>query len=535
MIPLPTGTVTFLFTDIEGSTRLWEKHPVAMREALSRHDALVRDAVESSSGVVFRTVGDAFCSAFAVATDALRAAITAQIALQKEPWSAQVPIRVRMSLHIGAVEQERNDYVGAPLNRIARLLAITHGGQTVLSQAVYELVRDHLPDGVNLLALGAHRLKDLSRPETVYQPTHPDLQTVFPPLRSLGSPDLPNNLPEQFTSFVGRVREIAEIDRLLPHTRLLTLVGPGGVGKTRLSLQIGANVLDRYDHGVYQIELAALTEPEQITAAVARTLAVRDTGTESTEVALRKALAEKNILLILDNCEHLITECARFVRALCAACHGVSVLSTSREPLNVAGEQIYRVTPLAAPSPMNVAGGNEWGTHEMLGQINSTGDHSSHPTAYSLSQYEAVRLFIERAELQRPDFAVTNANAPTVAELCYRLDGVPLAIELAAGRLRAMSLDEITARLDERFRLLKGGTARRCRASKRSVRWWTGVMTSFRMMSAFFYAAFRYLSAARVSKLWSKFAGKKSRPERVQRWTNPIFSICCWIWYRSRW
>ncbi|MBC8139256.1 MAG: tetratricopeptide repeat protein [Fibrella sp.] len=458
MIALPTGTVTFLFTDIEGSTRLWEKHPVAMREALYRHDEMIRDAVESSNGVVFRTVGDAFCCAFAVPTDALRAALRAQIALQQEPWSSETPLRVRMALHIGAVEQERSDYVGAPLNRIARLLAIAHGGQTVLSQAIYELIRDHLPEGVNMLPLGAHRLKDLSRPETVYQPTHRDVQTVFPTLRSLGSPDLPNNLPEQFTSFVGRVREIAEIERLMPYARLLTLAGPGGVGKTRLSLQVGANVLDKYHHGVYQIELAALTEPQQIAAAVARTLAVRDTGTASTESALEKALAEKNILLILDNCEHLIAECARFTQSLCTACSGVSFLATSREPLNTPGEQVYRVAPLAVPLPVNSSGVSEWGIRSTIREIKTPVDYPLFPNPHVLSQYEAVRLFIERAQLQRPDFAVTNANAPAVAELCYRLDGVPLAIELAAGRLRAMSLEEITARLDERFRLLKGGS-----------------------------------------------------------------------------
>ncbi len=454
MIPLPTGTVTFLFTDIEGSTRLWEKHPVAMRRALTRHDAIIREAVEAAGGVVFRTVGDAFCCAFAVPTDAFHAAVSGQIALAEEPWSAETPIRVRMALHVGAVEQERNDYVGAPLNRIARLLATAHGGQTVLSQAVYELIRDQLPATVALIPLGAHRLKDLSRPETVYQPTHPRLPTVFPPLRSLGSPDLPNNLPEQFTSFVGRVRETAEIERLLTHARLLTLVGPGGVGKTRLSLQVGANVLDRYDHGVYQIELAALTEPEQVTAAVARALSVRDTGTGSTESALHQALAEKTILLILDNCEHLIGECARFARSLCAACPGVSILATSREPLNIPGEQVYRVAPLAVPLPTSRPDGNEWENVTEASDL----DDSLLPTYYSLSQYEAVRLFIERARLQRPDFAVTNENAPVVAELCYRLDGVPLAIELAAGRLRAMSLEEITTRLDERFRLLKGGS-----------------------------------------------------------------------------
>lgn len=431
---LPTGTVTFLFTDIEGSTRLWESYPVPMREALYRHDSIIRDAVESSGGVVFRTVGDAFCCAFAVPTDALSAAIAAQIALQKEPWSPDVPIRVRMSIHVGVVEQERNDYVGAPLNRIARLLATAHGGQTVVSQAVYELVRDHLPDGIDLLPLGEHRLKDLLRPETVYQPTHPDLQTTFPLLRSLGSPGLANNLPQQTTSFVGREKEIVESRSLLANARLLTMTGSGGTGKTRLSLQVAADVLDDYPDGVWFVELAPLVDAGLVPQAVAQVLGVKEEPNRSLTQTLCDFLKTKRLLLVLDNCEHLLQACTWLVDSLLRASPDLKVLASSREALGVEGEQTYRVPSLSLP------------------------DRKQNDTPEQLGQYEAVRLFIERARLVLPDFSVTNENAPYVAQICYQLDGIPLALELAAARVRSLSVEEIGARLDNRFRLLTGGS-----------------------------------------------------------------------------
>lgn len=431
---LPTGTVTFLFTDIEGSTRLWESYPVPMREALYRHDSIIRDAVESSNGVVFRTVGDAFCCAFAVPTDALSASIAAQVGLLKEPWSPEAPIRVRMAVHAGVVEQERDDYVGAPLNRIARLLATAHGGQTVVSQAVYELVRDHLPDGIDLLPLGEHRLKDLLRPETVYQPTHPDLQTTFPLLRSLGSPGLANNLPQQTTSFVGREKEITESRALLANARLLTMTGSGGTGKTRLSLQVAADVLDDYPDGVWFVELAPLADPGLVPQAVAQVLGVKEEPNRSLTQTLCDFLKTKRLLLVLDNCEHLLQACTWLVDSLLRASPDLKVLASSREALGVAGEQTYRVPSLSLP------------------------DRKQSDTAEQLGQYEAVRLFIERARLVLPDFSVTNENAPYVAQICYQLDGIPLALELAAARVRSLSVEEIGARLDNRFRLLTGGS-----------------------------------------------------------------------------
>lgn len=431
---LPTGTVTFLFTDIEGSTRLWESHPAEMRQALYRHDSIIRDAVEATNGVVFRTVGDAFCCAFAVPHDALEAALAAQSALQKEPWPQETPIRVRMAIHVGAVEQERSDYVGAPLNRIARLLATGHGGQTLLSQAVYELVRDTLPEAVELLPLGEHRLKDLARPETVYQPRHPALQDAFPPLRSLGSNDLPTNLPEQTTSFVGREKEIAEVEGLLAKSRLLTLTGSGGTGKTRLSLQVAADVLDGYPDGVWFVELAPLIDPGLVPQALAQVLGVKEETNRSLTQSLCDFLKAKRLLIVLDNCEHLITAAAQLVDNILRACPNVAVLASSREALGVVGEQTYHVSSLSLPDPKR------------------------RETVAGLTQYEAVRLFIERARLARPDFAVDNENAPAVAQICYRLDGIPLALELAAARVRSLSVDEISVRLDNRFRLLTVGS-----------------------------------------------------------------------------
>ena len=251
----PTGTVTFLFTDIQGSTHLWESDPEAMHSALARHDTLLRQAVADSGGFVFKTIGDAFCAAFPTAPEALAAAVTAQLALAAEPWRTGTPLRVRMALHTGSAEERDGDYFGPPLNRVARLLAVGHGGQTLLSLAAQELTRDALPASVSLVDLGPHRLRDLGRPETVFQLLHPSLPADFPPLRSLDSPDLPNNLPQQATSFVGREKELVEVKALLGRTRLLTLTGAGGAGKSRLSLQAAADLLTGDGDGVWLVEL----------------------------------------------------------------------------------------------------------------------------------------------------------------------------------------------------------------------------------------------------------------------------------------
>lgn len=430
---LSQETVTFLFTDIEGSTKLWERHEDAMRVALSRHDELLRSVLETHGGRIFKTVGDAFCAAFAAAPNALSAALEAQCALQAETWPEPVVLRVRFSLHTGAAERRDNDYFGPPLNRVARLLAIGYGGQILLTQATYELTRDSLLEGVELRDLDFHRLKDLQRPERVYQLVHPDLPDNFGSLKSLDP--LANNLPVQATSFIGREKEVREVRDLLRATRLLTLTGAGGAGKTRLALQVAADLLEGEGEGVWLVEFAPIADPALIPQVVAQVLGVREETDRPLIQTLVDHLKTRKLLLLFDNCEHVIAAVADLAHTLLRACPGVQILASSREGLNIPGETAYRVPSLSLPDPLRVA-----------------------PTPESLSQYEAVRLFIERAQAALASFTVTSANAPAVAQLCYRLDGIPLALELAAARVRALSVEQIAARLDDRFRLLTGGS-----------------------------------------------------------------------------
>lgn len=433
MSALPQGTVTFLFTDIEGSTRLWEAHPQAMQVALARHDALLRIAIQANQGYVFKTIGDAFCAAFETAPQALRAMVEAQKALAAETWAEPVRIRVRMAVHTGSVELRANDYFGQPLNRVARLLSVGHGGQMLLSHVTQELSLESLPPQGSLKFLGEHRLRDLNRSEQVYQLIVPDLPQTFPPLKSLSNIDLPNNLPEQLTSFVGREADVAAILERLRTNRLVTLTGSGGTGKTRLSLQAAADALEDYPDGVWFIELAALTDPELVPQTVVQTLSLRERPDHSLTRTLTDSLKSKEILLVLDNCEHVLGAVAELADALRRNCPNVKLLASSREPISISGEAVYRVPPLSLPDPTRVH------------------------TVETLSQFEAVRLFIERALNVAPAFAVTNANAPALASICQRLDGIPFALELAAARTRVLSVEQISARLDDRFRLLTGG------------------------------------------------------------------------------
>ena len=428
---LPSGTITFLFTDIEGSTRLWEQHPKEMKIALARHDALLRRAIESQGGLVFKTMGDAFCAAFSTAPEALKAALAAQRLLQAEPWG-DVTLRVRMALHTGAVEERDGDYFGQPLNRLARLLSAGYGGQMLISAATHELVRDHLPDGVSLHDWGNHRLRDLERPEHIYQVLAPDLPADFPPLKTLDN--FANNLPSQMTSFIGREEEIADVQRRLASTRLLTLTGPGGTGKTRLTLQVAADLLEHFPNGVWFVELAHLTDARLVTQAVAKALGLREQPNCPLDTTLIDYLKDKTALIVLDNCEHLIEASAQLAGALLSACPDLKIMTSSREALGISGEYTYLVPSLRLPDP-----------------------HQSHPLE-ALTQYEAVRLFIARAEAALPGFTVTTQNAPALAQICYRLDGIPLAIELAAARVKLLRVEQIAARLDDRFRLLTGGS-----------------------------------------------------------------------------
>jgi len=435
--PLPTGTVTFLFTDIEGSSRLWENHGDAMAAALARHDSILRETFQSRGGHIFKTIGDAFCVAFSVALAAIESAVAAQRLLRDEDWQQTLHLKVRIGIHTGSAENRDEDYFGPVLNRVSRLLTAAHGGQVLLTLATEELIRDHLPEGVTLRDLGERRLRDLNRPEHIFQVVTPDLPSDFPALRSLEI--FPNNLPVQLTSFIGREKEMDEVKRLLGTTHLLTLTGTGGTGKTRLSMQVAADLLDQFPDGVWLIELATVTDADQAAPAIADPLRVREEPGQPMLVTLTNFLRNKKLMLILDNCEHLIAECARIAETLLRACPGLQILATSREPLGIAGERTWPVPSLSIP---------ETWREEIRGL----------QAAERLTQYESVRLFIDRATAVRPAFKVTNENAPYVAEICWRLDGIPLAIELAAARIRVLGLDQIATRLNDQFRLLTGGS-----------------------------------------------------------------------------
>ncbi len=435
-MPLPSGTITFLFTDIEGSTNLWKQYPDAMPTCLVEHEILLRRAIEANNGAVFKTVGDGLCAAFATPREALKAALSAQTALCAHAWGETGALRVRMGLHTGTAQERDNDYFGPNLSRVARLVALACGGQILLSQATYELVRDGLPDGMNLMFLGTHRLKDLQHPEHVYQLLHPDLPSDFPPLQSLDA--LPNNLPQQMTSFIGREQQLREVEELLGKTRLLTLTGSGGTGKTRFSLQVGAEVLEHYADGVWLVELASLSDPLLVPQAVAAVLNVCEEAGRSLLATLTATLKSKTLLLILDNCEHLIHACAQFADTLLKQCPHLRILASSREGLGITGEVTYYVPSLTRLDPRQLPSGQN--------------------RVSALTECESVQLFIERATALQSHFTITEANAPAVAEICYRLDGIPLAIELAAARIKVLSVEQIASRLEDCFRLLTGGS-----------------------------------------------------------------------------
>ncbi len=432
MSAVPTGTVTFLFTDIEGSTRSWDQHIEAMQAALAKHDHILRGAIEAHGGHVFKTVGDAFYAAFATASDGLAAALDAQRALAAESWGELGVLRVRMGLHTGAVQSRDGDYFGPPLNRVARLLSAGHGGQTLLTLATQELVRDQLPEGVQLRDLGSHRLRDLIRPEEIFQVVASPLPADFPPLKTLDA--RPNNLQTQPTPLLGREREVEQVCAQLRRegVRLLTLTGPGGTGKTRLALQGAADLLDDYKDGVFFVALAPLSDPTLVVSTIAQALGVKESGGRSVLQCLQDYLREKTLLLALDNFEQ-VAAAAPQVAGLLADAPRLNILVTSRIPLHLRGEHEFAVPPLALP------------------------DFKHLPALAALTQYAAVELFIERAQAVRPDFAVNNDNAPAVAEICVRLDGLPLAIELAAARVKLLSPQAMLVRLEEPLKLLTGG------------------------------------------------------------------------------
>src|SRR5215211_4203982 len=426
---LPTGTVTFLFTDVEGSTRLWEEHPEAMQDALVRHDQIVREAIESRGGHVVKSTGDGIVGVFEASTESVGAAVTAQRGLSDEPWAVTGPLRVRMGLHTGEAQFREGDYFGAALNRAARITSAGHGGQVLCSEATEALSRGALPEGVALVDLGEHRLRDLSRPEHIFQVSHPDLADEFAPLRSLNA--FAGNVPLQTSSFIGRERELAGVLAALGEVRVVTLTGVGGVGKTRLALQVAGELLPGLRDGAWWCELAPFRDRGGVADAVAGLFSVTARAGEPVEEELVEFLRHKELLLVLDNCEHLLEPSAQLINTLERSCAGLVVLATSREGLGVDGERIIPIPSLAAP-PADAG-------------------------LDTIVDADSVRLFVERAAAVRTGFVLSDENAAAVGQVCRRLDGVPLAIELAAARVPAMTPAELAQRLDRRFQVLAGG------------------------------------------------------------------------------
>jgi predicted ATPase/class 3 adenylate cyclase len=425
-------TLTFLFTDLEGSTRLWERFPDAMRPALARHDAILRSAVEGCHGQVVKSTGDGLMAIFSSFAAAVTACVTAQRALTAEPWGATGPLRVRMGLHSGEAEARIGDYFGPTVNRAARIMAAGHGGQILLSAATAALVQDQLPDAATLRDLGVHRLKDLGRPEHVFQLVAPGLVSDFPPLATLNY--RANNLPVQASSFVGREADVQQILARLRDeaVRLLTLTGPGGTGKTRLALQVAAELIESFEDGVFFVDLSADRDTTAVLADIARTIGVSQTSRQSLLEDLQDQLRHQRLLLVLDNFEQVTASAPTVVQLL--ECPGLKLLVTSREALHVRGEHLFPVSPLSLP-------------RTLAGQR----------SAAELAQYEAVQLFVDRAQAVQAGFQLTDQNADAVADICLRLDGLPLAIELATARMRLFSPEALRHRLSSRLRLLSGG------------------------------------------------------------------------------
>lgn len=423
---------TFLFTDLEGSTRRWEAHPEAMEGVMSLHDALLLTAVQDSGGAVVKTTGDGIHAVFSSPERAIRAAAAGQAAILAQKWPAEIgPVMVRMGLHTGESQARDGDYYGTTLNKAARIMAAGHGGQILFSGATFSLVSDRLPDGLTVLDLGEHSLRDLAQPVRVHQLCYPGMPAQFPPLKSLSV--FKHNLPPQLTSFIGREKEMALVRQKLAQTSLLTLLGPGGTGKTRLMLQVAADLLEEFPDGVWLVELAPLSDPDLIIDQAAGVFGVTQQTGRPLLDTLSDFLKRKKALLLIDNVEHVVTESAAFVETLLHRTPDIKILVTGRESLFIEGETTVQIPSLQLPA--------------------GAGEGRRDPAERS----EAVQLFLERVSAVRPNFVLTKENSPAVIEIVRRLDGIPLALELAAARARSMSIEQIAERLNDRFRLLTGG------------------------------------------------------------------------------
>ena len=431
----PSGIVTFLFTDIEGSTRLAQDYPSRLQSALERHHEILKSAIESNNGFVFEIIGDAFCCAFSKAEDAVKSAVSAQLNLYTENWN-DAAIRVRIGIHSGEAEWNGHRYMGyITLARSARVMSSAYGEQIIISNNTYDLVKDKFDSvsdlNISFRDLGERRLKDVIQPIRLYQIMSPGLRAEFPPLKTLDA--RPNNLPVQLTSFIGREAEIKKVKDLIKQTHLLTLTGPGGGGKTRLALQIAADIIDDFSNGIWFIELAAVSDPGLPSLTLMKVLKLKEEQDKTPEEILCDYLKDRETLLILDNCEQIIDASAALAETLLSRCPKLKILATSREAFRCRGEKTFSVLSLDIPDP------NEKMSTEKL------------------EQYEAVRLFIERALTADSDFKVNNENAPAVAQICYQLDGIPLAIELAAARIKILSVEKINEKLSDRFSFLTEG------------------------------------------------------------------------------
>jgi predicted ATPase/class 3 adenylate cyclase len=431
---LPTGVITFLATDLEGSTRLWEQHPQAMSTALARHDAILKQAIATHAGVLFKTTGDGIMAAFASGANALAAAVAAQRALQQEAWGATGLLRVRMALHMGEAELREGDYFGLTLNLASRLLGVCNGGQILLSGPTWEVVSQHLPGDLELRDLGLHHLKDLSQPEHLYQVVAPDLPDDFPAIKSFDG--LRSNLPVPPNPLLGRERELAALGELLRRSdvRLVTVIGPGGIGKTRLAIQLAAEMHDAYADGAWFVDLAPIRDPALVLPRIMQALNIKPQD-GAPLAQLQTYLREKQVLVLLDNFEQ-VADAAVEVAKLSAACPGLKLLITSRIALHLYAEHMYELPPLWLPERMRRLRGAD-----LVG---------------AAEHYAAVRLFVERAQAVKADFALTEANALAVLEICQRLDGLPLAIELAAAWMRLFSPEALLTRLTKRLALHGG-------------------------------------------------------------------------------